>query len=556
MSQDTHQAKVVSLGLLFSLLAFGLAVQAEPPGTAPQPYQPPAPVAPPVELPAAPVAAEPAAAPEAIGTEAPAITEQSEQQGAPADGGAAPDAQPEAPGIVAPGTEAPAVTEQPEQQGAPAEDGGAVPDAHGEPVDADAVVETPSEPEEQPEQDSLPLDDLRTFAEVFGRIKSDYVEDVDDRELLASAIRGMLGGLDPHSSYLDTEAYRELRVGTTGEFGGLGIEVGMDDGFVKVIAPIDDTPAQRAGMQAGDLIVRIDGKPVKGLSLSEAVTMMRGKPGSEIELTVVREGDGNPLKITIVRDVIKVASVKSRTLEPGYGYLRVSNFQARTTEDLLKAVANLKAENKDGLKGVVLDLRNNPGGVLNSAVGVSDAFLEEGLIVYTMGRDEDAKLEFKAGPDDVLDGAPLAVLVNSGSASASEIVAGALQDQRRAVIMGEKTFGKGSVQTIVPIDERTALKLTTARYYTPSGRSIQALGIEPDIELLRGKVAVDDDPGVAPLKEADLMRHLDDPDDPDAAGDEASAEDLPLAAEDYQLGEALNVLKGLSLFRGTAARQD
>jgi len=549
MSQATHQAKVASLGLLFSLLAFGLAVQAEPPGTATQPYQPPAPVAPPVELPAA---TEPAAAPEAPGTVAPAVTEQSEQQGAPAeDGGAAPDAQPEAPG-----TEAPAVTEQPEQQGAPAEDGGGAPDAQEDPVDADAVAETPSEREEQPEQDSLPLDDLRTFAEVFGRIKSDYVEDVDDRELLASAIRGMLGGLDPHSSYLDTDAYRELRVGTTGEFGGLGIEVGMDDGFVKVIAPIDDTPAQRAGMQAGDLIVRIDGKPVKGLSLSEAVTMMRGKPGSEIELTVVREDEGNPLKITIVRDVIKVASVKSRTLEPGYGYVRVSNFQARTTEDLLKAVADLKAENKAGLKGVVLDLRNNPGGVLNSAVGVSDAFLEEGLIVYTMGRDEDAKLEFKAGPDDVLDGAPLAVLVNSGSASASEIVAGALQDQRRAVIMGEKTFGKGSVQTIVPIDERTALKLTTARYYTPSGRSIQALGIEPDIELLRGKVAVDADPGVAPLKEADLMRHLDDPDDPDAASDAASAEDLPLAAEDYQLGEALNVLKGLSLFRGTAARQD
>jgi len=493
MSQATHQAKVASLGLLFSLLAFGLAVQAEPPGTATQPYQPPAPVAPPVELPAA---TEPAAAPEAPGTVAPAVTEQSEQQGAPAeDGGGAPDAQPEAPG-----TEAPAVTEQPEQQGAPAEDGGGAPDAQEDPVDADAVAETPSEREEQPEQDSLPLDDLRTFAEVFGRIKSDYVEDVDDRELLASAIRGMLGGLDPHSSYLDTDAYRELRVGTTGEFGGLGIEVGMDDGFVKVIAPIDDTPAQRAGMQAGDLIVRIDGKPVKGLSLSEAVTMMRGKPGSEIELTVVREDEGNPLKITIVRDVIKVASVKSRTLEPGYGYVRVSNFQARTTEDLLKAVADLKAENKAGLKGVVLDLRNNPGGVLNSAVGVSDAFLEEGLIVYTMGRDEDAKLEFKAGPDDVLDGAPLAVLVNSGSASASEIVAGALQDQRRAVIMGEKTFGKGSVQTIVPIDERTALKLTTARYYTPSGRSIQALGIEPDIELLRGKVAVDADPGVAPLK--------------------------------------------------------
>jgi carboxyl-terminal processing protease len=446
---------------------------------------------------------------------------------------------------------------------------GAAPDGAPEadgPTPAEAPPQAPaaSEPEAAKEvaeddTDGLPLDDLRTFAEVFGRIKSDYVEDVEDGELLASAIRGMLGGLDPHSSYLDPDAYRDLRVGTTGEFGGLGIEVGMEDGFVKVIAPIDDTPAQRAGMQAGDLIVRIDGKPVKGLSLSDAVGLMRGKPGSEIELTVVREGEGNPLKISIVRAVIKVASVKSRTLEPGYGYLRVSNFQARTTEDLLAEVAKLKTDNKAGLKGVVLDLRNNPGGVLNAAVGVSDAFLEEGLIVYTMGRDEEGKLEFKAGPDDVLDGAPLAVLVNGGSASASEIVAGALQDQRRAVIMGEKTFGKGSVQTIVPIDDRTALKLTTARYYTPSGRSIQALGIEPDIELARGNLAVSDEPDVAPLKEADLMRHLDDGDDAndapdaqergaDAGGDTTGdTEDGPLAAEDYQLSEALNVLKVLNL---------
>jgi carboxyl-terminal processing protease len=399
--------------------------------------------------------------------------------------------------------------------------------------------------------DALPLDDLRMFAEVFGRIKSDYVEQVDDRELLASAIRGMLGGLDPHSSYLDPEEYRDLQVGTTGEFGGLGIEVGMEDGFVKVIAPIDDTPAQRAGMQAGDMIVRIDGKPIKGMSLSDAVKLMRGKPGSTIELTVVRDGEGNPLTVNIERAVIKVASVKSRTLEPGYGYLRISNFQARTTEDLLKAVAKLKQENKGGLKGVVLDLRNNPGGVLNAAVGVSDAFLDEGLIVYTKGRVDDSKLEFKAGPDDILDGAPMIVLVNGGSASASEIVAGALQDQARALVMGDKTFGKGSVQTIVPIDERTALKLTTARYYTPSGRSIQAQGIVPDIELARGSVTLAEKSEIAPLKEADLMRHLDDANDPEVTVDDA--EDAPLAAEDYQLSEALNVLKGLSLF-GQAAK--
>ncbi len=416
------------------------------------------------------------------------------------------------------------------------------------------VVEDAGDEAVDEQAEGLPLNDLRIFAEVFGRIKSDYVESVDDRKLLLSAIRGMLGGLDPHSSYLDPEEYRELQVGTTGEFGGLGIEVGMEDGLVKVIAPIDDTPAQRAGMQAGDLIVRIDGKPIKGMGLNDAVKLMRGKPGTSIELTVVREGEGSPLTITIERDVIKVASVKSRTLEPGYGYLRVASFQARTTDDLLKAVAKLKQENPDGLKGVVLDLRNNPGGVLNAAVGVSDAFLEQGLIVYTKGRIDDSKLEFKAGPDDILDGAPLVVLVNGGSASASEIVAGALQDQGRALILGGKTFGKGSVQTIVPIDERTALKLTTARYYTPSGRSIQAQGIEPDIELARGSVTLADESGVEPLKEADLMRHLEEG-DPAVSGeaDADASEDGPLAAEDYQLSEALNVLKGLSIY-GKAAK--
>ncbi|HYN79440.1 MAG TPA: S41 family peptidase, partial [Lamprocystis sp. (in: g-proteobacteria)] len=328
----------------------------------------------------------------------------------------------------------------------------------------------------EPTAPGLPLDELRSFAEVYGRIKDDYVEGVKDKTLLESAIRGMLAGLDPHSSYLDKEEYRDLQVGTTGEFGGLGIEVGLEDGFVKVISPIDDTPAQRAGLQAGDLIVRIDDKPVKGLGLNEAVTLMRGKPGTEIRLTVMRGTEARPLEIKVERAIIHVASVKSRTLEPGFGYIRLTHFQARTTEDMRLAIDALKRENKGEIKGLVLDLRNNPGGVLNAAVGVSDAFITDGLIVYTQGRQADSKLQFKAGPDDVLAGAPLVVLVNAGSASASEIVAGALQDHKRALIMGIRTFGKGSVQTIVPIDDTTALKLTTARYYTPSGRSIQAEG--------------------------------------------------------------------------------
>jgi carboxyl-terminal processing protease len=426
--------------------------------------------------------------------------------------------------------------------------------------------------EQADDTEALPLEDLRTFAEVFGRIKNDYVEPVDDRELLESAIRGMLSGLDPHSSYLDSEEYRDLQVGTSGEFGGLGIEVGMEDGFVKVIAPIDDTPAKTAGLKAGDLIIRIDEKPVKGMSLNEAVKLMRGKPGTEIELTILREGGDRPFKVQLVRDVIHVASVKSRTLEEGYGYIRISNFQSRTTEDMLKALSELKEENGGGLKGVVLDLRNNPGGVLNSAVGVSDAFLGEGLIVYTKGRVADSELQFKAGPDDVLKGAPIVVLVNGGSASASEIVAGALQDHKRAIIMGTQTFGKGSVQTIVPVDNSTALKLTTARYYTPSGRSIQAHGIEPDIMLVRGELSLAEESEIEPLKEANLTRHLDDANqetgpgtgdqgdqkdlEDDGRGDAETeqkppedkvSEDRPLAVEDYQLGEALNVLKGLNI---------
>ena len=402
------------------------------------------------------------------------------------------------------------------------------------------------------QQEQLPMQDLRAFAEIFGRIKQDYVEPVDDHDLLEYAIRGMLSGLDPHSSYLNEEEFRELQVGTSGEFGGLGIEVGMEDGFVKVIAPIDDTPAQRAGIQAGDVIVRLDDRPVKGMSLDDAVKIMRGKRGTEITLTIVRDGVDKPLSFTVVRDVIKVASVKSRILEDGFGYVRISHFQARSTEDMLKAISNLKRQAQGRLKGLVLDLRNNPGGVLNGAVAVSDAFLASGIIVYTMGRDEDSRLNFTAAPDDVLEGAPIVVLVNGGSASASEIVAGALQDHKRAVIMGSQTFGKGSVQTIVPVNQHAAVKLTTARYFTPSGRSIQAEGIKPDILLSDVKVTALEKPEVERLKESDLSRHLENGNGEPAENGNSDGQDdaaASLAETDYQLNEALNLLKGLDILR-------
>ncbi|MCU7842285.1 MAG: S41 family peptidase [Candidatus Thiodiazotropha sp. (ex Monitilora ramsayi)] len=398
--------------------------------------------------------------------------------------------------------------------------------------------------------DTLPLEELRTFADIFGRIKANYVEKVGDDVLLENAIRGMVSGLDPHSNFLDKDDYKDLQVGTKGEFGGLGIEVGMEDGFVKVIAPIDDTPAQRAGVRSGDLIVRLDDTPVKGLSLNEAVKLMRGKPGTTLELTIIRKGEEKPLKITVTRDIIKVASVKGRLLDGHFAYLRISQFQSHTTSDMLKTLKRLKKESDGKLQGMVLDLRNNPGGVLNAAVSVSDAFLESGLIVYTQGREHESQLRFEAAPDDVLNGAPIVVLVNEGSASASEIVAGALQDQKRAVIMGTQTFGKGSVQTIIPISDSSAVKLTTARYYTPSGRSIQAEGIKPDIELEDVKVSKVESNGVKPIKEADLSGHLENGDtDGEKSRQAKDEENESLADKDYQLGEALNLLKGLAIFR-------
>lgn len=397
----------------------------------------------------------------------------------------------------------------------------------------------------------LPLRELKTFTEIFEKIKTDYVEPVGDNSLLENAIRGMLSGLDPHSTYLDPDAFKELQVGTSGEFGGLGIEVGMEDGFVKVIAPIDDTPAQRAGVKAGDLIIRIDDTPVKGMSLTDAVNMMRGKPGTDITLTIVREGAEKPLKIVITRDVIQVKGIKTRILEPGYAYVRITQFQTRTGENMVEEISKLKKESNGDLKGIVLDLRNNPGGVLGAAVSVSDSFLEDGLIVYTEGRVKDSQLKFKATPTDIVNGAPLVVLVNAGSASASEIVAGALQDHHRAIIMGERTFGKGSVQTILPMNNGSALKLTTARYYTPSGRSIQAEGIVPDIELANVSVSQAENPAFDRIKEADLSGHLESQKEQEKqkkkeADDKKKAEE-DLATSDYQLYQALNMLKGLAI---------
>ena len=404
-----------------------------------------------------------------------------------------------------------------------------------------------------PETGELPVDQIRTFAEVFAKIKNDYVEDVEDGILLEHAIKGMLEGLDPHSSYLDEDAYLDLQEGTSGEFGGLGIEVSMEDGFIKVISPIDDTPAQKAGMQSGDLVIRLDETPVKGLSLNDAVSRMRGEPGTDITLTIIREGEEKPLKITITRDVIKVKSVRTQTLEPGFGYLRISHFQSRTAEDARAGVQQLKQDNNGNLNGLILDLRNNPGGILSAAVGISDLFLVKGLIVYTEGRIDDSRLKFNAKPADILDNAPIVVLVNAGSASASEIVAGALQDHKRGVIMGQKTFGKGSVQTVLPISNAAALKLTTARYFTPSGRSIQVSGIEPDVVIARVKVESLEDEDTHIITEENLNRHLDNNTQDDTQqettnGDEDTAAQIKARLlEDYTLQQALNVLKSLQI---------
>ncbi len=407
--------------------------------------------------------------------------------------------------------------------------------------------------EKEPPPDQLPLDELRTFTGVLDAVKQDYVEPVKDKDLLENAIRGLLSNLDPHSAYLDAEAFQDLQIGTTGEFGGLGIEVGQEDGFLKVIAPIDDTPAQRAGIRAGDLIIRLDDVSVKGMALADAIQKMRGKPNTAITLTIIREGARKPLKIKLIREVIQVRSVKSRLLEPGFGYLRITQFQAKTAQNLEQAVQELEQQNKAPLRGLVLDLRNNPGGVLNGAVEVADTFIDDGVIVQTKGRGNGSDQSYKATPGDRIKAAPIVTLVNGGSASASEIVAGALQDHRRALIVGERTFGKGSVQSILPLGNGAAVKLTTARYYTPNGRSIQAEGIVPDIQLKPLKVAADNGADSDAIKEADLTGHLrnDKTNGKPAEGAEGAvdskAPDGDLARSDYQLYEALNLLKGMTL---------
>ncbi|RHW21371.1 peptidase S41 [Pseudomonas jilinensis] len=391
----------------------------------------------------------------------------------------------------------------------------------------------------------LPLNELRTFAEVLDRIRSAYVEPVDDATLLENAIRGMLEGLDPHSAYLEPEAFQGLQDSTTGQFGGLGIEIGQEDGFIRVISPIDDTPAARAGIEAGDLIIKIDDQPVKGMSLVDAVNLMRGEAGSKVTLTLVR-GTGSPFEVELTRAVIRVASVRSEELESGYAYLRITQFQNNTGDEVRRSLGSLNPNGE--LKGLVLDLRNNPGGVLQSAVEVADSFLDQGLIVYTQGRLSNAEMRFSATSNNPSRGVPLVVLINGGSASASEIVAGALQDHARAVIMGTDSFGKGSVQTVLPLNNDRALKLTTALYYTPNGRSIQAQGIVPDIHVERGRVTQEREE--AGYREADLQRHLGNINGEERTTRQVQAERSERRQDtDYQLSQALNLLKGLNITR-------
>lgn len=404
----------------------------------------------------------------------------------------------------------------------------------------------------------IPLEDVQRFSNAIGEIKKYYVKPVDDKELFDNAIRGMLSGLDPHSSYLDEEEFKELQTSTSGEFGGLGIEVTMEDGVVKVITPLVDTPAFKAGIKSGDYIIKLGKDSVQGLSLKDAVNLMRGKSGSTIELTVLRKGASKPLTFDLIREVIQIKSVQSKLLSEGYGYIRLTQFQALTGKDMLLAIGQLKQQSNGKLKGLVLDLRNNPGGLLDSAIQVSDAFLgtdksgKQEMIVYTEGRQPGSKFTAlaKNDPIDAIDNAPIVVLINNGSASASEIVAGALKDNKRAIILGTKSFGKGSVQTVLPLDNKTGIKLTTALYYTPSGTSIQAKGIIPDIIV--EELNVPKDAGkktdLTGFSEAELSGHLINKNNPESAiVKKSNVKTEDLIHEDYQLYAALTVLEGMAL---------
>jgi carboxyl-terminal processing protease len=384
---------------------------------------------------------------------------------------------------------------------------------------------------------------LKLFGDVFERVRADYVEEVSDQELIESAIRGMLASLDPHSSYLDEKSFQDMGVQTKGEFGGLGIEVTMENGLVKVVSPIDDTPAFRAGVEAGDLVSHLDGDPVLGLTLAEAVEKMRGPVNTDIVLTILRAGR-EPFDVTITRDIITVQPVRSR-LEGDIGYLRITVFNEQALPGLERAIKELQDEAGEPLQGYVLDLRNNPGGLLDQAVAVSDAFLDRGVIVSTRGRYADDAQRFNASEGDLAEGLPVVVLINGGSASASEIVAGALQDYGRAIVMGTQSFGKGSVQTIIPLSGNGAMRLTTSRYYTPSGVSIQATGVKPDLEVQQARLESIDTPQLR--READLRDSLDveGEEGETSASDGAPDDDF----QDYQLARALDLLQGLALFQ-------
>jgi len=387
---------------------------------------------------------------------------------------------------------------------------------------------------------------MNLFGDVFERLRADYVEEVSDEALIEAAITGMLSSLDPHSSFMNSKSYRDMQVQTRGRFGGLGIEVTMEQGFVKVVSPIDDTPAFRAGIKAGDFITHLDDEPVLGLTLAEAVEKMRGKVGTDLKLTVQREGR-DAFDVTITRAVIKIRSVRSR-MEGDIGYLRITSFSAQAHDGVVKAMKKFREEAGEELKGVVLDLRNNPGGLLDQAVSVSDDFLERGEIVSTRSRQPEDTQRYNAKPGDVTDGLPLVVLINGGSASASEIVAGALQDHNRAIILGTKSFGKGSVQTIIPLSGQGAMRLTTARYYTPSGRSIQAVGIDPDILVEPAKIEAITAPKAR--READLRGALENGNgDSEKNGDDSEDKKTETESrQDYQLERALDLIRGVSMF--------